>query len=324
MTSVIRTFANTNLRIYKQQDRQYDSYTSKSYHRSYYPFDEQRDTARLVEDFAMLRALLTNIQTIAQRNKPINPSKSPFFDQKWGKNAGFLKNTDRARYKTFEVTEQDHAAQIHDRILVMHKTPINTERGEFLSRIADESRSFLAMQRAMREQAALEDTICQTSMTTMMDHLFEIFKAYAYELNNAVGFSQLHMAATNPQSVTEVTKFDKMRNPLETVTHQRARLSTSRFSLVLKGDKKGIEFFIIPVDKALGLSRQEVNYGAIFAIQVRLEKANAYWETHEGKPLTSFHVESICMELFHTLVEATKAQVRKEILDEEIRQRRAG
>lgn len=272
----------------------------------------------------MLRALLTNIQTIAKRNKPINPSKSPFFDQQWGKNAGFLKNTDRMDYHNTVVTERDHAAQIHDRILVMHKSPMNEERGQFLDRIARDSMSFLEIQRARRAKAALEETLCHSSMAAMMEQLFEILKAYAYEFNNAVGFSTLHMAATNPQSVTEVTKFDKMRNPLETITHQRARLSTSRYSLVLRGDKSGIEFYLIPVARAMGLSKQESNYKPVYSIRTVLTGNIVHWETHDEKPLTDFHVESMCMELFHTLVELTKEQVRIELAEQEISQRRAG
>ncbi len=272
----------------------------------------------------MLRALLTNIQTIAKRNKPVIPSTSSFFDQKWSKNAGFQKNTDRAKYETLEVTERDHTAQIHDQILVMHKTTMNGERIEFLNRITSESVNFLVVQRALRAKTEMEDTLCQSSMTSMLEHLFEIFKAFAYELNNAVGFSPLHMASTNPQSVTEVVKYDKLRNPLQSVTHHRARLSTSRYSLVLRGDKKGIEFYIMPVSRAMGLSRQELHYRPLFSIRAHLVGQKVSWETQDGKPLTAFHVESICMELFHTLVETTKDQVLNELADEEIARRRVG
>lgn len=272
----------------------------------------------------MLKALLTNIQTMAKHNRPTNPSKSPFFDQQWGKNAGFQKNTDRAKYNTLEVTEKDFTAQIHDQILVLHKTPINAERSKFLNRIAHESVNFLAEQRAAREQADRAELLCRSSMAALMDHLFEILKAYAYELNNAVGFSPLHMAATNPQAVMEVTKYDKLRNPLETITLHRGRLSTSRYSLVLRGDQNGIEFFLIPVSRAIGLSKQEQNYAPVRAFKTRLEKTGVIWETSDGKPLGVYQVETACMELFLELVERTKAQVRAEEEDEEVSKRKAG
>jgi hypothetical protein len=143
-------------------------------------------------------------------------------------------------------------------------------------------------------------------------------------LNNAVAFSPLHMAATNPKVVTEVVKYDKLRNPIETVTLNRARLSTSRFSLIVRGDKRGIEFFVIPVSRAIGLSKQEAHYKPSAAFKTLLEGQRVYWETTEGKPLNSYHVEMVCMEMFHLLVEHTKAQVLAEEAEEEIAARRVG
>lgn len=116
-----------------------------------------------------------------------------------GKNAGFQKNTDRAKYTTLEVSEKDFTSQINDQILVLHRTPINAERSTFLNRVAHESVNFLTEQRAVRAQADRAEIMCRSSMTALMEQVFEILKAYAYELNNAVGFSPLHMAATNPQ-----------------------------------------------------------------------------------------------------------------------------
>ncbi|MBY0546222.1 MAG: hypothetical protein K2W95_02965 [Candidatus Obscuribacterales bacterium] len=265
----------------------------------------------------MLKALLTNIQTMAKYNRPVTPSKSPFFDQQWGKNAGFQKNTDRAKYTTLEVSEKDFTSQINDQILVLHRTPINAERSTFLNRVAHESVNFLTEQRAVRAQADRAEIMCRSSMTALMEQVFEILKAYAYELNNAVGFSPLHMAATNPQAVMEITKFDKLRNPLESITLHRARLSTSRYSLVLRGDQNGIEFYLIPVSRAIGLSKQELNYSPVAAFKTRLEKNEVVWESSDDKPLGVYHVETTCMELFRALVERTKTQVTEEEEEEE-------
>src|SRR5688572_9691987 len=100
---------------------------------------------------------------------------------------------------------------------------MNAERSRFLNRITEDSVNFITEQRAIRVKTEREEILCQASMTALMEHLFEILKAYAYELNNAVAFSPLHMAATNPKVVTEVVKYDKLRNPIETVTLNRAR-----------------------------------------------------------------------------------------------------
>lgn len=122
----------------------------------------------------------------------------------------------------------------------------------------------------------------------------------------------------------EITKFDKLRNPLESITLHRARLSTSRYSLVLRGDQNGIEFYLIPVSRAIGLSKQELNYSPVAAFKTRLEKNEVVWESSDDKPLGVYHVETTCMELFLALVERTKTQVREEEAEEDLARRRAG
>ena len=274
------------------------------------------------EYFAMLRALLSNIKAIAKHNRPVNPSKSPFFDQTWGKAAGFTKNSDRADYATVTLKDKGSAAQIHDQILVMHKTPSNFQRRQFLNLITYDSVGFLSEQRAAREKAALAERLCRASVASMIEHVFEILRAYAYQLNDAVGYSPLHLAATNPQSVTEVTKYDKMRNPLETITHYRARLSSSRYSLVLRGDEKGVEFYLLPVSCALGLSKQELNYTPVFTLRASLRQDQVLWESADKTRITDSQVESICMDMFHCLIEQTKEQIRAEESEVSVCQRR--
>src|SRR5579883_2260304 len=207
----------------------------------------------------MLRALITNIQAIAKTSKKKHITREPYFDRQWGADAAFSKTVDREDFNV--VGAQDTAAEIYEQILVMYKTTkIESNRSSFLTKLAGESQEFLEEQRKRLEKAQKEDELCHNSMAAMVEQLFEILKSYAYELNNSLGYGPLHVAATNPQKVTEIVKFNSLRQAEETVTYYRARLSTPYFSLVLRGDKKGIQFFVMPVSRAIGLSKQECHF----------------------------------------------------------------
>ena len=102
----------------------------------------------------MLKALLTNIRAIAG-NHTVNATKEPYFDKKWGNNAGFKKTVDKADY---EVVGDDTKGQelINDQILVMYKTKLSESRGRFLSRITSDSLGFIEEQKAQRKRQRQE------------------------------------------------------------------------------------------------------------------------------------------------------------------------
>ena len=259
----------------------------------------------------MLQALLTNIRAIAG-NRSVSATKEGYFDKKWGKNAGFKKNIEKGSYEIFQVDDQQPKTQVSDQILVLYKTPLSDSRNRFLSRMANDSIDFIEEQKEHRLREKIEEQLCVTSMAAMMEHVFEVIKSYSYELNNALGFGPLHVAVTSPSSVTEVIKFNKLRQAEQSVTFYRARLSTGSHSLVLRGDKDGIQFYVIPSAHALGLSKNESNFNPTISIRTRMVGGTVVWQTEGGASLTSSRLEVVCMNLFQQLIEDTKSQLRRE------------
>lgn len=258
----------------------------------------------------MLTALLTNIKDIAKTSKPAYFTKDTFFEKQWGKNTAFLKTTDKSDYEHLDAGEGSDA-QLRDEILVRLKA--NGASGAFVSTIAGESIDFLKKLRSRADQAAKQQSLCNQSVNELLSLMFELLKSYSYNYNNAVGYSPLHIAMTSPQMVTEVTRFDRQRNPIECVTYYRARFSTSSHSLVMRGQNDGIVFFILPVARALGLTKQETNYEPATLLRIKAENNLVHWETKLGTPLTPSQVEQICMALFQWLIEETKTHMDTQV-----------
>jgi hypothetical protein len=258
----------------------------------------------------MLRALITNIQAIAKSSKKKHLNREPYFDKQWGSDAAFSKTVEREDYNV--VGAQDTAAEIYEQILVMYKTTkVEPSRNSFLTKLACDSQEFLEEQRTRLERAQQEEELCHASMAAMVEQIFEVLKSYAYELNNSLGYGPLHVAATNPQQVTEIVKFNSLRQAEETITYYRARLSTPYFSLVMRGDKKGIQFFVMPVSRAIGLSKQECHFLPIAKMTTSIDNGEVSW-CFDDCMMTASHVEYICMNVFQRLIEETKEQVRHE------------
>lgn len=254
----------------------------------------------------MLTALLTNIKEIAKNSKPTYFTKDTFFDKQWGQNTAFNKTLDKSVYD-HEDCDEDQESQLRDEILVRLKAKGGS--GSFVSGIAGESITFLESLKNRKDAKAKQQRLCNQSMKELLALIFEMLKSYAYDYNHAVGYGPLHIAITDPQMVTEVLRFDRQRNPLESVTYFRARLSTSSHSLVLRGQDDGIVFFILPVARALGLTKQETNYEPATLLRIKAENNLVHWETKIGTPLTPSSVEAICMAVFQWLIEETKAHI---------------
>jgi hypothetical protein len=174
-----------------------------------------------------------------------------------------------------------------------------------------ESTEFVQEQRAKIAQEKYEEQLCHNAMTKLLEQIFELLKLYSIELNTCLGNGSLYVASTHPQTVNEILKFNQLRQAEQTVSFHRARLSTNSHSLVLRGDKMGIQFFIIPVAKAIGLSKQESHFLPTAKLAAHIEADKVIWFTDNGQRLTPKTVESICMSLFEQLIETSKEDMRK-------------
>lgn len=265
----------------------------------------------------MLNKLLANIKAIAKYNRPKIFSKGSYFDKRWGMNSSPKKVSNNS-----EILVEDESTVrvvLDKQILVSFRSLLgkgnaqeqNQARESFIAKLRLESRSFIDEQTRLAEQSALEESVCKTAVIEKLVQMYEILQSYAYELNDAVGFGPLHVSATSPQWVTEVLRFDKNRRPELTLSNFRARLSTSSYSLVLRGDGLGIKVFVLPVARAMGLSRQENHYEPFGEIRASLENGRVEWTGTEAENL-----EALCMNAFSHLVSESKKQMSQVNLGE--------
>src|SRR5205814_772030 len=121
-------------------------------------------------------------------------------------------------------------------------------------------------QRGIRLRAVEEESQRYQSTKDLIEQLFDLLQVYALDFNQSAAWTSLQVTCTKPAFVTEVLRYNVLREPVETITTFRCRLSTRFLSLVIVGRKDCIEFRLLPVEEVIGLSRAEAAYEPFLVI----------------------------------------------------------
>ncbi len=194
-------------------------------------------------------------------------------------------------------------------ILGNYKVRVQNVRLEFLQNITKDSLNFLAGQKLQERQKMNLDDIIAESMKSVVDEVFTTLEPYISEFNKAVACTQLSVSCTSPALVKEVLSFDSLRRPVHTVSSYRARVSTCRLSMVVRGQHDKVDFFVLPVEKVMALTNVESQHTPLMTFRGEHNGIGLIdWQV-EGKPLTSDRLERYCLHLFDYLIEQTRDEI---------------
>jgi hypothetical protein len=214
-----------------------------------------------------------------------------------------------------EISQASPSQQLNEVILTRYQQAPDVERTSFVEKITQDSLDFLAKRQGMRLQQLQQAAMLNESMTNLVARMFTRMESYSLELNAYLGCLDLHTVATRAAHVREVTRYSKTRQPIETITYYRARIGTHTWSLVMRGREGRIEFFLLPVERVMGLSKTESLFEPIATIDAELiaELDTVEW-IHEERPLSELREEELCMNLFTKLIAATRESMENEQL----------
>lgn len=254
----------------------------------------------------MLTTLLSNIQKITK------DGKESYFGKRWSTEAGLKKTIDRTDF-TFDETENSSPhKQLKEQILNSYQTVPDVNTVQFVEKLTNDSLSFLAKRRGMRMIQMQREAVCSESMSVLIRRIFDRMETYSLQMNAYLGCTELQTVVTRPAHVREVTRYTKARQPVETVTYFRARLTSPSWSLVIRGKDGVIEMFLLPINRVMGLSKTEAMFDPIVTLNgaVNNEMTSVEW-TCDGFALTNETEELLAMELFTRLIQATQGQMEE-------------
>jgi len=204
-----------------------------------------------------------------------------------------------------ELTADQREAALSQQILVYHESQTADTGNDWMYKLKEDSMQYLAEKRGVHLQQIYRESIYKKGIETLIDKIYGLLQRFTFEFNQIAGGTELHVSGTISGDVTEVTRYNRMREAEETKTYFRARVSTSNYSLVMRGREDCIDFYLIPVNKVMALSKSEIDYKPLASIQVKISEAGMMWRMAEGTPSID-SLDELCMWLFSSLIQATK------------------
>lgn len=201
-------------------------------------------------------------------------------------------------------------AGLAQQILGNYAESVAPVRRDVLANITSASSDFLAGRGKQSEPAVSAPSSMSTSMTALVDRIFSILEPYVHELNQTFRATDLSITFTPPSVVNENIGYDALRRPSLVLSSYRCRISTSRLALVIRGREDHIDFFVLPVESVMGLSKVEDQHQPLMTFSAYAQSGVVYWEVEE-KPLTEERMERYILLIFEHLMDVTREELLK-------------
>lgn len=199
-------------------------------------------------------------------------------------------------------------AELAQQILGNYAETVAPVRRDVLANITSASSDFLAGRGRNPEPAISAPSSMSTSMTALVDRIFSILEPYVHELNQTFRATDLSITFTPPAVVNENVGYDALRRPSLVLSSYRCRISTSRLALVIRGREDHIDFFLLPVESVMGLSKVEDEHRPVMTFSAYAQSGVVYWEV-ENKPLTEERMERFILMTFEHLLDLTREEL---------------
>ena len=198
-------------------------------------------------------------------------------------------------------------AELAQQILGNYAETVAPVRREFLDHLTSASHDFLHS-RSQPPAPAFEPSSLSTSMSALVDKIFSTLEPYIHELNHSFRTTDLSVTFTPPAVVNENFGYDTMRRPAVVVSSYRCRISTTRLALVIRGKEDRIDFFLLPVETVMGLSRIEDEHNPLMTFTAEARNGLISWQV-EDKPLTEERLEKYILLIFEHLMDLTREEL---------------
>lgn len=216
------------------------------------------------------------------------------------------RDVDRRLFETAGASQGAMPAPVFARqILVYHESQPAEAGNDWMYKLKDQSMRFLADQRGQALSNLQQEAQHKRGIETLIDKIYGLLQRYTYEFNKIAAGTDLYVSGTISGDVTEVTRYNKMREVEETKTYFRARVSTRLYSLVFRGKDDCVEVYLLPINKIMALSQSEVEYKPLARIQVKITAQGMMWRMENGKPAVN-SLNELCKWFFSNLIEKTK------------------
>lgn len=158
------------------------------------------------------------------------------------------------------------------RVLASYKSKGSKDSNTLLAKISDGK---AALEVGDRHKSAN----VQEVMINTVDKMFDIFQNCAYEFNKIAAGTELEINWIRPFLSKEVTTNWQQQENANLIFS--GRVSTRRWTMVVKGTTEEVIVFILPADKLIGFALSHNNFKPYFSMIPVSDKLDVHWQVEE-------------------------------------------
>jgi len=158
------------------------------------------------------------------------------------------------------------------RVLASYKSKGSKDSNTLLAKISDGK---AALEVGDRHRSAN----VQEVMINTVDKMFDIFQNCAYEFNKFAAGTELEINWIRPFLSKEVTANWHQQENANLIFS--GRVSTRRWTMVIKGTTEEVIAFILPADKLIGFALSANNFKPYFSMIPVSDKLDVHWQIEE-------------------------------------------
>jgi hypothetical protein len=203
----------------------------------------------------------------------------------------------------------DKNIDLSQQIIENYRSVSQTVRKDYLEYLTTKSLAYAERCKETTMSAERAQAILDDGIAAVINRIFALLEPYTQEINRVNTVKDLHLTSVAPGRSNEALELDRTRKPSKFASFYRARFSTKRLSLVIRGLHNRVEFFIIGSDRVMGLSHEEALHKPIMIFEAQISAGDGLNWIVEDKPLTADRFERFSLLALEHLIDMTQEEL---------------
>jgi hypothetical protein len=195
------------------------------------------------------------------------------------------------------------------------ESPEEHVRGLWKSRVLSsyandaDHRASMSGRSAMGVSVHEQENAIKENMIALIDEMFDVFQNCAYEMNKFATGTELELNWIRPFLSKEGSATQhSVDNNLVVIFS--GRMSTRRWTMVIKGTLEYIQVFILPADKLIGFALSTTNFRPFFMMEPACDGLNVSWHINRSSVRREMF-PVIQRELFNGLIRHATGEIEE-------------
>ncbi len=193
--------------------------------------------------------------------------------------------------------------ELNDRILSSIKNNFSGEETKrWMTAIQDDK--LTGAEEAISQ--GVKENALSTSMSTVMDKLFDNFKRYSFDFNRTQDNRDFEVTCERPASMRMTAEYMEHGKPIKFCL---GHLSTKSYALVIQGEEIRVRAFVLPVEYLVGFKPHQTEFSPYLDMKLMASRSmsESNWSI-DGQTVALTSLPALSRRLFTQLIKVSKGE----------------